>query len=287
LNGYTIITDTGCDITGTQLAQWNIKCVDLTFHFEKDTREYRNGDITPSEFYQNMRNGKCAKTSAANLECIRAVFEPELLAGRDILYLAFSASLSNTYSIAGMAAKELMKKYPQRRILIMDTCCASGGLGLLLYLCAQRRDSGASLTELAEFAAEKAPSISHWFTVDDLVYLKRGGRVSAATALAGSILRIKPVMHMDDAGHLTNVRKVRGRKQAIAAIAEQYLATASQQDGVYFISHGDCMADAVALEDMIYAKVGQKAGKITDIGSVIGAHSGPGTLALFFLGQCR
>lgn len=287
MSNYTIFTDIGCDLSPELLRQWGVGCVDFTFRFDGDGTEYRNCDLTPAGFYGRMRRGETARTSGANPEAFRQAFEPELTAGRDVLYLGFSSSLSNSASAGQMAANELAGRYPRRRVVVVDSCCASAGLGLLVYLCAGERAAGASLTELARYARDHAKRISHWFTVDDLVYLKRGGRVSAATALAGALLHVKPVMHMDDGGCLTNVHKVRGRRKAIAAMAERYFATAQDPNGVYFIAHGDCPEDAALLEQMICDRTGRKAARLTGIGPVIGAHSGPGTLALFFLGTKR
>lgn len=287
MSNYSIFTDVGCDLPPELLRQWNIGCVDFTCRFDGDGTEYRNCDFTPKAFYDRMRRGETARTAGANPEAFRQAFEPELEAGRDVLYLGFSSSLSNSAAVAQMAANELAGRWPRRRVIALDTRCASAGLGLLVYLCAAERTTGASLTELARYAAGTAERISHWFTVDDLVYLKRGGRVSAATALAGALLHVKPVMHMDDEGRLTNVHKVRGRRQAIASMAERYMETSQDPFGVYFIAHGDCPEDAALLEQMIFDRTGRKAAKLTGIGPVIGAHSGPGTLALFFLGTKR
>ncbi len=287
MNDYTIMTDTGCDIAPELLADWQVQYVDLYFHYTHSPEIYRSTDVSAKKFYENMRKGRIAKTSAANLEGFRAVFEPELREGRDILYLSFSASLSNSCHVAEICAKELMEAYPGRTILVVDSCCASAGLGLLVYLTCRERDAGASLAAAERFARDTARKICHWFTVDELQYLRRGGRISGASALAGTVLRIKPVMHMDDEGRLTNVHKVRGRKQAIDALAEQYFRTALEPAGIYFISHSDCMEDAEQLEAQIFEKTQRRAEQICDIAPIIGAHAGPGTLALFYLGERR
>lgn len=288
MNNYTIITDSGCDIAPELLAQWNVKCINLTFQFDGSSREYVNGDMTTKDFYQKMRDGACARTAAANIDNFHTMFEPELQQGHDVLYLGFSSGLSTTCSTAQMVVKDLKADYPERTILVVDTLCASAGQGLLVYMAVQRRDLGASVTENAQFLEEKKLSLCHWFTVDDLVYLKRGGRVSAAAALAGSVLGIKPVLHVDNEGHLINMCKVRGRKQSIRTIVEKYMDLAENpKSGTVFISHGDCMEDAQALDDLLFKTAGIRATLITDIGPVIGAHSGPGTLALFFFGKAR
>ncbi len=288
MSNYVIITDSGCDLAADTLQQWSVDCINLTFHLDGSSQEYVNADMPPKVFYQRMREGSVFKTAAANMEDFRLVFEPRLQAGTDILYLGFSSGLSNTVNSGRMVATELLEKYPERRITVIDTLCASAGQGLMVYLAVQKKQSGASLEEVAAYVAETLPGLCHWFTVDDLVYLKRGGRVSAATALLGGMLNIKPILHVDDEGHLISMSKVRGRRQSIQALAKQYEETALfPENGLYFISHGDCMDDAKALENCIYEKYGAKATLIADIGPVIGSHSGPGTLALFFLGKAR
>ena len=287
MNPYQIFTDTACDIAPALLERWRVACVDMTFHYDGEDKDYTNGDMTIAAFYQSMRDGRVVKTSAVNMEVYRERFEPVLRAGEDILYIGFASALSNSCQVAKIVAKELGEKYPERKIVCIDSRCASAGEGLLVYLAVQKRDAGASLEELADYTRTTLPDLCHWFTVDDLVYLKRGGRVSAASAFAGTLLQIKPVLHVDDEGRLINMRKIRGRKQAVANMAEQYMKTAIDPKGVYFISNGDCPEDAKLLEDMIFQRTGRRAELICDIGPVIGAHSGPGTLALFFLGRPR
>ena len=287
MNPYQIFTDIACDLSPALLVKWRVACVDMTFHYDDEERDYTNSDVSIKDFYQSMRDGRVVKTSAVNLEEYREHFEPVLRAGEDVFYLAFGAALSNSCQVAKLVAKELAEKYPERKIVCIDSRCASAGEGLLLYYAVQKRDAGASLEELAQYTREILPDLCHWFTVDNLIYLKRGGRVSAASALAGTLLQIKPVLHVDDEGRLINMRKIRGRKKAIANMAEQYLKTAHDPKGVYFISNGDCLEDAKLLEQMIFDRTGRRAELITDIGPVIGAHSGPGTLALFFLGSPR
>lgn len=187
-----------------------------------------------------------------------------------------------------MAAQQLMEKYPTRKILAVDTLAASAGQGLLLYLAVQKRNEGAAIEEAAGYIDNLALNLSHWFTVDDLEYLKRGGRVSPTVAFVGSLLGIKPVLHVDDAGHLVKVTTARGRKKAIEALADKYSELAvAPADGVVFISHADCIQDAQTLAQMLKDRFGVTVELITDIGPIIGAHAGPGTLALFFVGRKR
>ena len=265
-----------------------MKYQNLTFRFVDEEREYQNDEMTPADFYASMRAGRVAKTAAINVETFKAAFEAELKEGRDLLYLGFSSGLSNTSNAGQIAANELSELYPERKILVVDTLCASAGQGLLVYLTVQKKNEGATLEEAADYARELVPHLCHWFTVDDLVYLKRGGRVSPAVALIGTMLNIKPVMHVDDEGHLIKVSQARGRKASLKAIVDQYDALALTPDaGTVFICHGDCMDDAQRLAGMVREKHGVEVKLITYTGTVIGAHSGPGTLALFFLGKHR
>jgi len=285
---YTILTDTGCDIPVELQKEWNLKNVDLHFHFTDDPTEYTVAEMDTKTFYNQMRGGRVAQTSAAGMDALRAAFEQELKEGRDVLYIAFSGGLSSTASTGTMMAKELEEEYPEGKVIVIDSLCASAGHGLAVYYAVKKRDEGATLEENAEYMRGICPKVVHWFTVDDLVYLKRGGRVSAATALAGTVLGIKPVLHVDDEGHLISMSKARGRKNSINDLAKKLKETATPVEGcTYFISHCDCIEDAKALEAILEPITGTKAAMISEITPVIGAHSGPGTLALFFLGSKR
>ena len=288
MNNYVIFTDSACDIVPSLLAEWGIRCVSLAFRFDHIDRDYLNEDMPIKEFYQNMRDGHVAKTNAVNSETFRAAFEPVLAEGSDILYLGFSSGLSTTYQQGKLAAEDLAAQYPERKIITIDTLCASAGEGLLVKLVLDRKNEGATLEEAAAYAESLIPRLAHWFTVEDLVYLKRGGRVSPAVALVGGMLNIKPVMHVDDEGHLIKVGTIRGRKASLKALADKLIETAEDvAGGTFFISHGDCEEDAKALTDMIRAQGGNDVQIITNVGTVIGAHSGPGTMALFFLAKQR
>ena len=187
-----------------------------------------------------------------------------------------------------MACEELQEEYPDRKLIAVDTLSASAGMGLLVYLTVQKKNEGASIEQAAQFAYNNRLNLCHWFTVDDLVYLKRGGRVSPTVAFVGGLLGIKPIMHMDNDGKLINMFKARGRKAAIQAIADKYgELSITPNKGTVFISHGDCIDDAKALADIVKKTYGVEVKIFADIGPVIGAHSGPGTLALFFLGKER
>lgn len=288
MNNYVLFTDSGCDIPPKMLKEWDVRYASLSFMFDGDTVEYKNDDMDTDTFYNKMREGGVAKTSAVNADTFRTAFEEELKQGNDILYLGFSSGLSTTYNSACIAAEELSEVYPNNRIVTVDTLCASAGGGLLLYLTREKKNAGATIDEAAEYAKDLVPRMCHWFTVDDLVYLKRGGRVSAATALVGGILGIKPVLHVDDEGHLTSVTKARGRKASIKELADRHAETAvDPANGTIFISQAQCMEDAEYLGNLINQRTGGTVDLIVDVGTVIGAHAGPGTLALFFEGKNR
>ena len=288
MSNYVIFTDSACDIKPATLKEWGVYYKALSLHFDGDETLYSNDDIKPLEFYDRMRKGGVAKTAAVNTEDFASAFDELLAAGNDILYLGFSSGLSTTYNSARIAALELKEKYPERKIMVVDTLAASAGQGLIVYLTVKKKEEGATIEEAAAYAEDIKFKISIWFTVDDLVYLKRGGRVSAAAAFFGNMLGIKPVLHMDNAGHLVPVLKVRGRKVSVETLAKKYeeLATDTKNNTI-FISHADCEADAKRLEAIFSEKYGAKVEIITDVGPVIGAHSGPGTLALFFVGKER
>ena len=283
---YVMITDSACDINPDKLAEWNVQMIPLAFLFTDTGREQKDHEEPIKEFYTAMRAGKVAKTSCVNEEAFENVFTPVLEAGQDILYLGFSSGLSATCENGKKVADALAKKYPERKIRVVDSLAASAGEGLLLYLGVKNRDAGMTLDENADALEGDKLHICHWFTVDDLVYLKRGGRVSAATALLGTALNVKPVLHVDNEGHLIKMTQVHGRKKSIRRMAEK-LGETILPDSPVFISHGDCIEDAEMLRDILEKEYGKEVQLITYVGSVIGAHSGPGTLALFFRGSER
>lgn len=287
---YIIMTDSSADLSEDYAQQLRLTVLPLSVTM--DGKEYLNypdeREITAKELYARLRNGAMATTSAINVDTFCREMEPFLKAGKDILYLGFSSGLSATYNASCIAAEELREQYPERKIFTVDTLCASTGQGLLCYLTAKQRDSGATIEEAAKYAEDTKLKIAHWFTVDDLHFLKRGGRVSAATAIIGSALGIKPLMHTDNAGHLTAVGKARGRKRVIAAMVDRMEATAIRpQEQTVFINHGDCIEDAEYLAQQVQERLHPKEIIIQVIGPVIGAHSGPGTLALYFLATER
>ena len=284
---YRIITDSCCDLPENMYGELGLSMIPLTLNFRgQEHTDLSEGFI--KDFYQGMRSGETASTSAANPDGWANIMEPVLAAGEDALVLVFSSGLSTTYQSAVIAANELQEKYPDRKINVVDTLCASLGQGLFVWHACKKRDAGLSLEELTAWCEENKLNLCHWFTVDDLVYLKRGGRVSAATALVGTMLQIKPVMHVDNEGHLIKVSTARGRKASINALAAKMGETALPGvNDTVFICHGDCMDDAQYLADLVKEKYGVKDVLIYYTGAVIGSHSGPGTLALFYLGEHR
>lgn len=284
---YHIVTDTGCDFPQDMYAELDLTVVPLTVTYKgKDYNTYTEQWL--KEMFDGLRAGESAQTCAVNPEGWSCAMEPHLQAGEDVLVMTFSSGLSTTYQSAVIAAEELSEKYPDRQIRVVDTLAASLGQGLLVHYACQKRDEGMSLEDLTAWCEEYKFKLCHWVTVDDLMYLKRGGRVSAGTAIMGTMLQIKPIIHVDNEGHLINVGKARGRKAAIDTVAKKMgeLGIPGANDTV-FICHGDCLEDAQQLEAIVKEKYGVKNVFIYYVGAVIGSHSGPGTLALFFLGGKR
>ena len=287
MSRFQIVTDSCCDFPTEMYQELNLSVVPLSVEFRGQTTDDRNDD-TLKELYAGLRAGENAKTAAVNPERWREAIEPWLKLGEDVLVLAFSSGLSTTYQSARIAAEELLEAYPNRKIRVVDTLSASLGQGLLVWYTCRKRDEGLSLDETADWVEENKLHLCHWFTVDDLFFLKRGGRISGATAVMGTMLNIKPVLHMDDEGHLISMGKARGRKAAIQALAEKTRELGEGYDNAtMFISHGDCREDAGYLAGLLKKKYGVKNVYVSYVGAVIGSHSGPGTLALFFMGRHR
>ena len=283
---YVMITDSACDILPEKLKEWDVELIRLPYLFTDDGKEHLDQDQPMHEFYNEMREGRVAKTSGINEDTFQNTFTSFLEAGKDILYLAFSSGLSVTCENAKKVAAQLSEQYPDRKIRVVDSLCASAGQGLFVYLAVKNRDKGMSLDENADAMEADKLHLCHWFTVEDLKYLKRGGRISAATALLGTALNVKPVLHVDNEGHLIKMIQTHGRKKSIRKMAEK-LGETILEDTPIFISHGDCPEDAQLLAKIIREEYGREVELITLIGSVIGAHAGPGTLALFFRGTER
>ena len=284
---YKIITDTCCDFPTNMYKELDLVVRPLgVLYRDRVYEEY--SEIWLKGLYESMRRGETATTSAANPEDWAEVIEPVLKNGDDALVLVFSSGLSATYQNAVIAANDLKEAYPERTINVVDTLCASLGQGLLVWYACQKRDEGLSLEELTAWVEENKMKLCHWVIADDLMYLKRGGRISAATAVAGTLLQIKPVIHMDNEGKLISVGKARGRKNAIQTICDKVGQTGIPgANDTIFICHGDCEEDAKLLAEMLKEKYGTKKVFYYYIGAVIGAHTGPGVMAVFYLGTER
>ena len=290
MSDFVILTDSSADLDAEMVRSLDVQVLPLSFTI--GGRTYRNfpdnREMDPHVFYERLRQGEVATTAAVNVAEYVDTLEPLLRAGRDVLILAFSSGLSATYNSSLIAVEELREKYPQRKLYTVDTLCASLGQGLLVYLAAQQRDQGKPIEEVRDWAEIHKYNLCHQFTVDDLHFLKRGGRISATTAVVGSMLQIKPVLHVDDEGHLINIAKARGRRASLKALVDKMEQTAIDPgEQTVFISHGDCLEDARLVEQMVKERFGVKEVCINYVGPVIGAHSGPGTLALFYVGRER
>ena len=284
MSDYVIVTDSSADLPDSLVRELGVEVLPLSFTVQGKT--YHNypddREMDPKVFYKMLRDGEMATTSAVNVAEYTAMLEPLLQAGKDVLVLAFSSGLSTTYQSSVIAVNELSEQYPDRKICTVDTLCASMGQGLMVWLAVQEQRKGKSLEEVRDWVEENKLHLCHWFTVDDLHFLKRGGRISAATAVVGTMLSIKPVLHVDDEGHLISMGKARGRGASLTALVDHMEQTVTDVDTV-FISHGDCLGDAPDVKK----RFGTKDVVINNIGPVIGAHAGPGTVALFFLGTKR
>lgn len=286
MNDYVIFSDSTCDLDINHAKSLDINIIPLSFIFEG--KQYKDGDLPYKEIYRLLREKKNITTSQISTGAFMDAFEPHLAAGKDILYIAFSSALSGTYASAKIAKDELSKKHPERKIKIIDSLCASMGEGLLVHYAVTKRKNGLSIDEVANWVEKNRLSICHWFTVDDLFHLKRGGRVSSAVALFGTVLGVKPVMHVDNEGRLAPVHNVRGRKVALASLVDHMKQTSSlTDDDVVFIAHADAIDDANFVKDLILKEIHIKEVIVNAMGTVIGSHAGPGTIALFFMGYRR
>ena len=285
---YIILTDSCCDFSAQMVAELGVEILPLSFHIEgKDYLNYPdNRDMDPPVFYEKLRSGELGSTAAVSPGVFQEAMGRIVEGGRDILCISFSSALSATYQAACIAAEDVMAAHPGSKVLIVDSRSASLGQGLLVYLTVQKKREGLSLEALRDYVEDTKGHICHWFTVDDLNHLKRGGRVSAAAALVGTMLQMKPVLHVDDEGRLIPVSKVRGRKASLKALVDK-MEELVVDPAVVFISHGDCGGEARELGEAIRAKFPVERLEINYVGPVIGNHSGPGTMALFFQGKHR
>ncbi|MEG1525567.1 MAG: DegV family protein [Clostridia bacterium] len=287
---YRIFTDATSDLPKEIAAQLNVTVLPMAFLMEG--REYQyvpgNSEMPIEMFYQKMRDGVAVNTVQINTFQFVEAFTPALEAGEDVIYIGFSSGLSGTIGSANAAAAELMGQYPERRIACIDSLCASLGEGLLVTYAA-RQHSKLSFDEMVNWCENNKRNAVHWFTVNDLVYLKRGGRVSGATAAMATVLQIKPVMHVDDEGNLVAVSKVQGRKKSLRALIDNMKATVDlDMTDIVYVGNCDCLEDANSVADWVRENFPSiKELLVSTIGTSIGAHAGPGTVALFFFGSPR
>ncbi len=286
-NKYVLITDSTCDLPYDLAKKTGTLILELQYEIEGVSYQGVDG-LTFEEFYKKMREGKQSSTSQIAPDVFENYFNEILSQGTDILYISFSSGLSGTYNSARIATETLREKYPERTIRVVDSLCASLGEGLLVYKAIGLKEKGKSIDEVADWLEENKLHLVHMFTVDDLMFLHRGGRVSKTSAIAGSILGIKPGLHVDDEGHLVPLTKVRGRRQSINwLVDEMEKRIGSWDNDTFAICHGDCIDDAKYLEKLVKDRFNIKNCIMRHTGPVIGAHSGPGTLALFFMGDYR
>ena len=289
MRDYVITTDNNSDLPESYYTEHGVGCTYLSYTM--DGQHYSHENFLPvKEFYDRMRKGSMPTTAQVNPEDARALIEPYLKAEKDVLHIAFSSGLSGSYNSARIAGEELQEEYPDRKIVVIDSLAASLGQGLLVYLAQKKKEEGKTMDEVAQWVMEHRLNMVHTFTVDDLNHLYRGGRVSKTTAVVGGVLNIKPVLHVDDEGKLIPVGKVRGRKKSLLALVdmmEEKLGNYKNSCDTIFISHGDCEQDAQFVVDKIKEKYPIKTVLMNHVGATIGAHSGPGTVALFFAGEER
>ena len=290
MSDFVILTDSSADLTAEMVAKLGVEVLPMSFIMDNKTylNYPDNREMDPHQFYELLRQGGSATTAAINIHEYTEAIGKLLDTGKDVLVLVFSSGLSSTFQASRLAVEELQEEYPDRKIYTVDTLCASLGQGLLVTHAARQRAMGKSIEEVRDWVEENKLKLCHQFTVDDLHFLKRGGRISATTAAVGSMLQIKPVLHVDDEGKLVNIAKARGRKASLKALVDKMDKTAIDPGNqTVYISHGDCPEDAREVANMVRARFGTVDIQMNHIGPVIGAHSGPGTVALFYLGHER
>ena len=289
MNNYIITTDTTTDLPEDYIKKHDLGIMSLTYTLEGTTYS-KDNPLDVRLFYEKMRNGSMPTTSQVNHENAKNIFLPYLKDGYDILHIAFSSGLSGSYNSTRIAAEELSEEFPDRKITIIDSLAASLGEGLLVHKAVILKEQGADLDTVADWVEQNKLHIVHNFTVDDLFHLHRGGRVSKATAILGTMINVKPILHVDDEGHLIALSKVRGRKKSLQALVdsmEKQMGAYRSQNDIVFISHGDSLADAQYVADLVKQRFGIESFLINYVGPTIGAHSGPGTIALFYMGDYR
>lgn len=279
MKDYIIYADSGSDITPERCEEYGVCRIPLGVVIDGKSCD----DVDYAEFYKVLRGGARAVTNAANVETLTETFESTVKEGKDLIYITLSSGLSGTYGYACVAARDVNEKYPDSKIYVVDSLGASSGYGLLVWYAAKMKNEGCDIDKVYDFLTSNRLRIAHQFTVDDLMFLKRGGRVSSATAIAGSMLNIKPLLHVDDEGRLINIGKCHGRLASVKWLCNRMEESSVGADQKVFIGHGDCLDDALMLSDMIKERMGVSDVEIFYIGPTIGAHSGPGTLALFYM----
>ena len=285
---YIISTDCMADLPADFIEAHHLSVHPLYYQIGDQTYNALEGRLSEAEFYAKMRNGEMPTTMASNPEYIERSFSQNIAEGYDILHISFSSALSSSYNITAVTAKAVMEQHPDTKIIVIDSLSASLGQGLLIYYACKKKEEGASIEELAEYIESIKLNICHQFTVDDLFHLHRGGRVSKATAIIGTIANIKPVLHVDNEGRLINISKIRGRKRSLITLVDNMeKVMEGYENPIVFISHGDCLEDALFVKQQIEERFGIHEFLINYVGSTIGAHSGPGTVALFFMGKER
>lgn len=286
---YVITTDNTADLPYSYYEEHGVEYMYLTY--QMDGESYGKGhELESKEFYNRMRNGSMPTTSQVNSEEAKDVLRPLLEQGKDVLHLAFSSGLSGTYNSVRLAAEELAEEFPERKIIVIDSLCASLGEGLFVDKAVELKDEGKSMEEVAAWLEENKLNFCHVFTVDDLFHLHRGGRVSKAAAVVGTMINLKPLLHVDNEGHLIPVSKVRGRKkslQGLVSLMEERVGSWRDKNTKIFISHGDCPEDAEYVAKLVKEKFGYETYLINVIGATIGTHTGAGVVALFFMGDYR
>lgn len=286
---FAIVTDSGADMPESYYLENGVECVQLGFTMNNVNYGGEDGEkIDVRDFYQKLRDGAMPTTYQVTSESAKGHIEKFLKAGQDVLILTFSSALSGTSGSFQVAARTLLEEYPERKVLVVDSLCASMGEGLFLDYVLKFAETGKTIEETRDYAESIKLKICHHFTVDNLFHLKRGGRVSSVTAIVGTILKIKPVMHVSDEGKLVAIGKAMGRKKSLHTIVDNmFESMVGEEDGPIFISHGDCMEDVEYVKSLILERKPDAKITVHYVGSVIGTHSGPGTLALFNLGTHR
>lgn len=286
---FVITTDTTCDLPDDYLKQYNLKIVPLYYSFD-DVVYGDKKQLSPKEFYDRMRGGSMPTTMAVNPDTAREIFTGILNEGYDILHIAFSSALSGSYSVAAATARDLCEEIPGANIRVIDSLCASMGEGLLVHKAVMMKEAGKTMNEIADWLENNKLNLCHIFTVDDLHHLRRGGRVSKTTAIIGTLINVKPILHVNDEGRLVSLNNVRGRKKALVSLVEQMekrISGYEDKNDTIFISHGDSIEDAEYVASLVRERFGIKNILINYVCPTIGSHSGPGTIALFFMGNPR